>query len=289
MSTDDSGAVDPLVSVDWLADHLEHPGVRAFDCTVLLSPDPNGSGTLAENGRSTYKIGHIPTSGFLDLLSDFADPDSPFRFTLPPADRFARKVGELGVNDTSTVVLYDRRGMMWATRAWMMFRAFSFRGQVAVLDGGQKAWTASGRALSTDSPTYAPASCSAELRPGFFTDKHDVLNGGACVVNALSAQQHRGEAGSAHYGRPGRIAGSANVPYDSLIDPATGRLRSTDELRTAFAEVIDDRRVITYCGGGIAASLDAFALHLLGRDDVSVYDASLMEWSTDTSLPMEVG
>ncbi len=289
MSTDDLDKADLLVSVDWLADHLQSTNVRVFDCTVLLSPDPNGSGTLAENGRSTYEAGHIPTSGFLDLLSDFADLDSPFRFTLPSADQFARKVGELGVSDTSTVVLYDRRGTMWAARAWMMFNAFSFRGQVAVLDGGQQAWTASGRGLSTDLPTYPPADCSAELRPGFFTDKHDVLNGGACVVNALSAQQHRGETGSAHYGRHGRIAGSSNVPFDSVIDPATGHLRSIDELRSVFGAVIDDRRVITYCGGGIAASLDAFALHLIGRHDVSVYDASLMEWSTDPSLPMEVG
>lgn len=289
MSTDDVGEVGMLVSVDWLADQLQSERVRVFDCTVLLSPDPNGSGTLAENGRSSYEAGHIPTSGFLDLLRDFADLDSQFRFTLPSAEQFARKAGELGVNDTSTVVLYDRRGTMWAARAWMMFKAFSFRGQVAVLDGGQQAWTASGRALSTEAPTYPSSNCSAELRPGFFTDKHDVLNGGACVVNALSAQQHRGEAGSAHYGRPGRIAGSSNVPFDSVIDPATGRLRSIDELRSVFATVIDDRRVITYCGGGIAASLDAFALRLLGRHDVAVYDASLMEWSSDPSLPMEVG
>ena len=60
-------------------------------------------------------------------------------------------------------------------------------------------------------------------------------------------------------------------------------------MRSVFAAVIDDRRVISYCGGGIAASLDAFVLHLLGRHDVSVYDGSLMEWSTDPSLPMEVG
>ena len=79
------------------------------------------------------------------------------------------------------------------------------------------------------------------------------------------------------------------MPWDSLIDPASGRLRSVDALRDAFAAVTDERRIITYCGGGIAASLDAFALHLTGRDDVSVYDASLMEWSTDPTLPLEVG
>ncbi len=278
-----------LVSAEWLVEHRSDPEVRIYDCTVFLSPDPDGPGTRAESGRASYEQGHIEGAGFLDLLTDFADPDSPFRVTLPAAERFAEKIGAIGVGDDSTVILYDRRGTMWAARAWMMLRAFSFRGHAAVLDGGFGAWTSVGGPVSKQPATYATATCKATLRPGVFTDRHDVANGGACVVNALSAAQHRGEAGSSHYGRPGRIAGSLNVPWDSLIDPASGRLRSVDALRDAFAVITDERRIITYCGGGIAASLDAFALHLTGRDDVSVYDASLMEWSTDPTLPMEVG
>ena len=73
-----------------------------------------------------------------------------------------------------------------------------------------------------------------------------------------------------------------------LVDEATHRYRSRDELRAAFADVTGrGGRVITYCGGGIAASSDAFVLHLLGHDDVAVYDNSLSEWAADPSLPME--
>lgn len=285
MRTDDRSLVD----AKWLLAHRYDPTVRVYDCTVLLSPDPNGTGTRAESGRASYGSGHIEGAGFLDLLTDFADPDSPFRFTLPAVERFREKIEAAGVSDENTVILYDRRGTMWSARAWMMLRAFSFRGRAAVLDGGFQGWLAANGPVSTEPANYAAGTCTATQRHGVFTDKNDVASGEACVINALSAAQYRGEAGSSHYGRPGRIAGSSNVPWESLLDPATGRLRSADELRSAFADVADHRRIITYCGGGIAASLDAFVLHLIGRDDVSVYDASLMEWSTDPTLPMEVG
>src|SRR5690349_22488226 len=111
-----------------------------------------------------------------------------------------------------------------------------------------------------------------------------------CTINALSAEQHAGSGGNT-YGRPGRIAESVNVPAASLIDPQTGTFQSAAALRAKFDAVgaFDRERVITYCGGGIAASADALALVMLGHPDVRLYDASLSEWATDPSLPMETG
>ena len=111
-----------------------------------------------------------------------------------------------------------------------------------------------------------------------------------CILNSLSEEQHRGD-GDSPYGRPGRIATSVNVPANSLVDPETNAFLPLEELRAKFAAVGADRadRVITYCGGGIAASNDAFALSLLGYDNVAIYDASLSEWAADESLPMETG
>ena len=117
-----------------------------------------------------------------------------------------------------------------------------------------------------------------------------IESGGTCIVNALSAEQHRGE-GPARYGRAGRITGSVNVPANSLIDAETKAYLPLEELREQFASVGADAagRVIAYCGGGIAASSDAFVLTLLGYENVAIYDASLSEWAADESLPMEVG
>ena len=134
----------------------------------------------------------------------------------------------------------------------------------------------------------------ARPRPELFVGKREVLAGlgerATCVLNALSEEQHRGTEGVT-YGRPGRIAGSANVAARSLVDPTTHAYLPADTLRARFAAagVLEAERVITYCGGGIAASSDAFVLGLLGHDRVAVYDASLSEWAADSSLPMETG
>ena len=280
--------MDALVSTSWLASQLGQADLRVLDCTVLLAPQPAG-GYRVESGRAAWEQAHIPGSAFADLAADLSDPQSPLRFTMPTPERFAQAMGALGVGDTNRVVLYDSRANMWAARVWWMLRAVGFD-SAAVLDGGWRAWTTDGRPTSTEAADWPTATFTARPRPDLFVGKDTVAaaieSGQTCLVNALDRAQHRGE--TQHYARPGHIAGSANVPAMELVDQATHRYRPLDELRAAFADVTGrDARVITYCGGGIAASSDAFVLHLLGHDDVAVYDNSLSEWAVDPALPME--
>ena len=111
------------------------------------------------------------------------------------------------------------------------------------------------------------------------------------VVNALDPATFRGEAETTPYPRRGRIPGSRNLPLFTLLDPATGRFLDEPALTAKLQEagILDARRAVTYCGGGIAATGDALALHLLGETDVAVYDGSLREWASDERLPLEVG
>ena len=106
-----------------------------------------------------------------------------------------------------------------------------------------------------------------------------------CIVSALGRRQHRGERNE--YGRRGHIPGASNVTAWEILDRETQRYRPIQELRELFAPMLKARRVITYCGGGVAASSDAFVLHLLGHQDVAVYDGGLIEWCADRSLPLE--
>jgi thiosulfate/3-mercaptopyruvate sulfurtransferase len=283
--------MDALVNTDWLAEHLNDADLRVLDCTVLLEP-AEGGGYRTVSGRDRWSRSHIPGSSFADLAGDLADPDSPLRFMLPSADRFAAAMGRLGVGVGTRVVLYDGRLNMWAARLWWMLRAFGFD-DVAVLDGGWKAWTAARLPTTDEVTTHPPAVFHARPRPGFFVGRDEVLgaigDADACVVNALSAEQHRGEA--LDYARAGHIPGATNVPAADLVEPATHRYLPLEQLRERFGTVLDREpgRVITYCGGGIAASSDAFTLWRLGRRDVAVYDASLQEWAADPSLPMVTG
>lgn len=284
---------DPLVDATWLADRLggaDAARLRILDCTVHLLPRPEG-GLRVQSGREDWAAGHIPTSGFVDLQADLSDPDAPLRFTLPTPEHFAAAMSRLGVGSDHRIVLYDQRANMWAARVWWMLRAFGHDDAV-VLDGGWRAWTAAGGSVSGDSPTWAPATFTARPRPGLFVGRDDVLAAigqpTTCVVNALDAAQHHGE--TSNYGRPGHIPGSRNVPAMDLVDARTHRYRPLEALRERFAEVDASGagRVITYCGGGIAASSDAFALHRLGRTEIAVYDNSLNEWAADPSLPLVV-
>jgi thiosulfate/3-mercaptopyruvate sulfurtransferase len=180
---------------------------------------------------------------------------------------------------------------MWAARIWWMLRAFGFD-NAAVLNGGFRKWTLEGRPVATDDGVRPARTFTPRPRPELIADKAQVLagvgDGATCLLNALSAEQHAGT-GGADYGRPGRITGSVNVVARELVDPKTHAYLPAEELRARFAAVgaLDAGTVITYCGGGIAASSDAFVLALLGKRDVALYDASLSEWANDPSLPME--
>ena len=283
-----------LVETDWLAQHLDDPNVRVLECTVYLHPEPSSPGGFrVESGRAKWAEGHLPGAGFVDLQEELSDKRSKLRFMMPPAAQFAEVLGRAGVGDGVRVVLYDRFVNMWAARIWWMLRAFGYD-NAAVLNGGWKKWTLEGRPISTDAGRRPPRIFVANPRPELIADKKAVLDGvgnrASCLLNALTSEQHTGT-GGASYGRPGRIAGSANVAARDLVDPHTHAYLPSEVLRDRFAGAgaLHAERVITYCGGGIAASSDAFVLALLGKDNVAVYDASLSEWAADPSLPMETG
>ena len=257
----------------------------------MLTPSASGSGLEAESGRAKWEAGHIPGSAFADLLGDLSDASSPLRFTMPAAADLAAAAEALGVADGTRVVLYDRRFNMWATRVWWMLRAIGFD-SAAVLDGGWRAWQEGGHPVSTEPAPDLPAGhLTARPRPELFASQADVKEAigeeRTCILNALSPEQHRGE--DATYGRRGHIPGAANVYAVGLVDPDSHRYLPVDALRERFAGIAGQERVITYCGGGIAATSDAFVLHLLGHDGVAVYDGSLSEWMADPANPLEVG
>jgi len=293
----EGGFVHPefLVETDWLAAHLGDPNLVVLDGTVHLIPDPKITYTV-KSGREDFEKGHIPGAQFVDLQADLSDNTgkTKLRFMRPSAAEFAASMGRFGVGENSKVVLYSTANPQWASRVWWLLRTFGFD-NAAVLNGGFQKWAREGRAVEAGPGRTRPAAkfVVREDRGGLMVGKEDVLaaigDAGACTINALQAAQHAGSGGNT-YGRPGRIAGSVNVPTVGLIDPASGTFLPAAALRAKFDTVgAFDKRVITYCGGGIAASATALALVMLGHPDVRLYDASMSEWAVDDTLPMERG
>jgi thiosulfate/3-mercaptopyruvate sulfurtransferase len=295
--TDES--VPPLVDTEWLADRLSDPDLRVLDCTVELRIDRETGEVTTRSGRDGWAEQHVPGSAFADLLGELSAEEPDYWLQAPDAGAFATAMEGLGVGDDSRVVLYDTTDSnIWAARLWWLLRAFGFD-RAGVLDGGLRAWVAEGRSVESGPPDEGSRASGATFtpdpRPELLADREEVRDsiddGDRCLVNALRAEDHVG-AGPVKYGRPGRIPSSVNVPAswddDGVVDPETARYRSREELRRLFAGVgaTDSDRVITYCGGAIAASSVAFALHLVGVEDVAVYDGSLAEWGRDPELPM---
>jgi thiosulfate/3-mercaptopyruvate sulfurtransferase len=289
-----AGFVHPefLVGTDWLAQHLDDPHLRVFDCTTHLIPDPKVTYQVVP-GRADFEKGHVPGAQFIDVQADVSDSTQRLRFMAPGADAFAATMRRFGVSDDSRVILYSTANVWWATRVWWLLRMFGFD-NAAVLDGGYQKWSREGRPIETGPARPRPPGnftvrTVRKLMVGRDEVRAAVGDRATCTINALSAQQHAGTGGNT-YGRPGHIAGSVNLPAAHLLDAATNAFLPADDLRAGFAGLgALDRRVITYCGGGIAASADALALTMLGHEDVVVYDGSLSEWAPDPDLPMQTG
>lgn len=282
-----------IIETDELETRLGEPDLRIIDCHIFLELRPDG-GYDFWSGRDAWVEAHIPGSVYVDLSDELADDHPYLRFMLPPVEQFERVVSALGVGNEHDVVVYSRGINYWATRLFFMFRAFGFD-NVRVLNGGYDKWTQEGRPLTPDTVTRPPAKFTAVPRTGSIVGLAEVVDAldepGTSLVNALAPDVHLGKRLVPNYHRRGRIKGSVNVYAADLAHPDDRTFRSADELRVHFedAGVLDSERVITYCGGGISATTDAFALLLLGHRDVAVYDGSMTEWGRDPDLPMEVG
>lgn len=279
--------IEGLVSAGWLAGHLDDPRVKVLDGTYHLP-------TAKRDGNAEFLERHIPGAMRFDI-DDVCDPDDPLPHMIPSAERFAEKVGALGIGNDDVVVVYDVYGLQSAARTWWMFRLFG-HDRVAVLDGGLPAWTAAGGALAAGAATPKPTSFSATLRPELVRRREDLLaniDGGAeQVADARSAGRFTGEEPEPQAGmRSGHIPGSRSLPFTNLLDPKAKTVLPAAELQAVFdrAGIDPSKPTVASCGSGVTACVIALAAHRLGHSGVAVYDGSWSEWGGREDTPIDTG
>jgi thiosulfate/3-mercaptopyruvate sulfurtransferase len=278
---------DPLVSTDWLADHLNDPKIKIIDATYKM---PGVMPLPADD----FLAAHIPGAVFFDVNA-IADRNDPRPHMYPAPEQFARDVGALGISSEDTVVAYDAGGWVAAPRAWWMLLSFGHAG-VKVLDGGLQKWKAEGRPLESGAVKPRPAKFQAKLDPDFVRSKEQLLGNIATkkeqVVDARPRQRFEGTVVEPWPGRrSGHIPGSRNVPYAELFDANTGAMKPLEELRTAFSGAGVDlgKPIVTSCGSGVSALVLTLALYRLGVRGSALYDGSWAEWGLPDGPPLATG
>ncbi len=287
-----------IVDGDWLLARLNDKNLRLIDATTFLKiPEGEGYPELW-SGFEAYQEEHIPGAAYADLLKDFTNPEGTAPFTIATREQFLTAVQPLGITEDTYVVIYDRGPLVnvdilasdWSARLRWQLKYEGFD-NVAVLDGGFRKWKLEGRPTESGISEYPAAPFIGIRRDELIVTKEDVKRAindeNIILINSLSEADFRGE--TTTYPRPGHIPGSKHAFFGGHSNPETRLLKDDETLRATFDKLgaLDpSKKVITYCGGGIAATWNALLLNKLGQENVAVYDGSLNEWASDESCPL---
>ena len=278
-----------LITAQDLQQRLHQPNLLILDCRFALN-DPH-------YGQRSYTESHIPGALYADLERDLSGPvhkGVTGRHPLPDAEQLVQRLRNWGLNETSTVVLYDDGGDAFAARAWWLLTWLGKREGVYLLDGGLNAWRAAGLALSQEVPAVQPGSFKGQPDPSLVLDAEQLQQRlgqkQLCLLDARALPRFRGEV------EPldpvaGHIPGAQCALFSDNLG-SDGCFLPAEQLRQRFAKLLNGRPVeqlVAYCGSGVTACHNLFALCLAGYPLAPLYAGSWSEWVTDPTRPVATG
>lgn len=236
-----------------------------------------------KQGTAPYKTGHTPRAVFLDIDEDLSGPDS----FLPEAAEVTEKLGLLGIDAKTPIVIYDEGSGKAAAKAWYVFY---YTGHTAayILQGGYPAWRESGGEETTDIPTFPRTVYTAEVRSSAQTTlKRLKANKTATLIDARAAEKYRGEK-ELTYHKAGHIPGAINFPAQHAF-VESGVWKDKYDLEEYFSDLAKEEELIISCGSGNSACMNFVALKEAGYEYLSLFPGGFSEWIQEDGNEVETG
>lgn len=278
-----------LISPQQLAERQKHAGLVILDCRFALE-DP-------DYGRCSYAEGHIEGAQYADLERHLSGPVTKGvtgRHPLPAPQALVQQLQAWGINADSEIVLYDDGPGAYAARAWWLLAWLGKRDGVSILDGGLKAWHAAGFPLSLDAPSAEPGTFSGSPDTHLLLDAEHLQKRlgqpGLTLIDARALPRFRGEV------EPidpiaGHIPGAQCAAFNENLG-SDGRFLPVEQLKQRFADKLQGRapdELVAYCGSGVTACHNLFALSLAGYPLGKLYAGSWSEWINDPQREIATG
>lgn len=273
-----------LVSVDWLKKQLENQANNMVVVDVRFSlKDPDA-------GKNAYEQGHIPGAMYLDLNKDLSSPkqDHGGNHPLPDMKTLTEKLGEIGIDNQTAVVIYDENNDMFGARLWWLLDYMGHE-NVYLLDGGIKRWIKEGNVVTTDILVPTIKQFKANVKLDHVVDinevKEKMKDKSAVLLDSRSKDRYLGET-EPMYAKAGHIPGAINFFWKNVLHE-DGLWKSDEDLQTYFETLDKNDEIVVSCGSGVSACPNVLGLKMAGYTNVKLYPGSYSDWVSYEENPVE--
>ena len=273
--------MNPLVSVNWLSQNLNAPNLVVLDVSLESN---------IANIKVEFPGIQIKGARYFDLKRKFSDLESRLPNTLPNPKYFSLASRNLGINNNSTIVVYDNIGIYASPRVWWMFKSMGHK-NIAVLDGGLPSWK--NKKYPTESiqnRVFPEGDFKAKFNPNLLKKAFNILENikskEAILVDARSNERFCGLIPETRKNlKSGHIPNAINLPFLEVLKD--GKFLSTNEIYAIFKKLkIDKRSKIFTCGSGLTACILILVSTLISKDNHFLYDGSWSEWGQLEGVPI---